>query len=189
MYQIAASTIEARRAERTHMYLIAILYHGIDSSPVRLRNLSRQGALIEASNLPNAGSIITLRRGTLEAKGRVVRASDDRIGVEFFSPVSVQSWLPVKGSPAQRSVDQLAVAMASSNPFVDLAEPPQRDRISSAMEISAELKSLQSELTTLGDSLAQDCILVATHPEIQFLDQATQRIAKLIDAVDELNED
>ncbi len=187
MYEMAVSAIEARRAERTHMYLVAILYHGIDSSPVRLRNLSPQGALIEASSLPSAGSVITLRRGTLEAKGRVVRATDDRIGVEFFSPVLVQSWLPVKGSPTQRSVDQLAVAMGTSDPLAGLAASPKKGRISLALEISAELKSLQSELTTLGDTLAQDCILVATHPEVQLLDLASQRIARLIDAFDDLD--
>ena len=175
--------MDGRRSERTNLFLIATLYHGSDSVPVRLRNLSCQGALIEAANLPSAGSLVTLRRGKLEAKGHVVRAGDDKIGVEFFSPTFVQSWLPVKGSPVHRSVDQLAVAMGQNYPISDLADCPTKLQPQSALEISFELQALQSELTRFGDTLAQDCILVATHPEVQFLDQAIQRIGKLIDVL------
>lgn len=179
--EIAISTMDNRRAERTNLFLIATLYHGGDSVPVRLRNLSHQGALIEAANLPSAGTLVTLRRGKLEAKGRVVRAGDDKIGVEFFSPAFVQSWLPVKGSPVQRSVDELAAAVDLSDLNTELAARPKKSPTMSALEISAELHALKSELTTFGNDLAQDCILVATHPEVQFVDDAVKRITKLID--------
>ena len=181
MNEIAISTMDSRRAERTNLFLIATLYHGGDIVPVRLRNLSHQGALIEAAKLPSVGTLVTLRRGGLEVKGRVVRVGDNKIGVEFFSPTFVQSWLPVKGSPVQRSVDQLAAAIGLSDPNTELAALPKKSPIMSGLEISAELHALKSELTTFGDDLAQDCIFVATHPEVQFLDDAVKRIAKLID--------
>ena len=49
--------------------------------------------------------------------------------------------------------------------------------------VVAGLERLQAELGQLADKLAQDVILVATHPEVQFLDEAAQRIGKIVQAI------
>ena len=46
--------------------------------------------------------------------------------------------------------------------------------------MAAELMTLRTELAELGNSLIGDVVLVATHPEIQALDIAVQRIDRMI---------
>jgi hypothetical protein len=54
---------------------------------------------------------------------------------------------------------------------------------SSDTSIEAELTALRAELVRLGDGLASDAILVATHPEIQMVDIALQRVDRIIGQV------
>ncbi len=44
----------------------------------------------------------------------------------------------------------------------------------------AQLTSLKRDLVSLGEALVKDIILVATHPEIQLLDIAVQKIDRLL---------
>ena len=149
--------------------------------PVRVRNLSPGGALLEAEGLPAAGSSVILRRGQLTIGGKVVRAALGKAGIEFDQTVHVPSWMPLKGSPALRSVDQFAAAVTIDYGLTEPARSSAGEKLSSA-DILNELRELQSGLISLGEKLSNDCIVVATHPEIQFLDHAVQRIAKLVDA-------
>jgi hypothetical protein len=45
--------------------------------------------------------------------------------------------------------------------------------------MQSELSALRSELTKLGEGLVGDIILVATHPELQLLDVALQRVDRI----------
>ena len=49
--------------------------------------------------------------------------------------------------------------------------------------IETEVKLLRSDLINLGNVLAADVILVATHPEIQSLDISLQRIERIMGAL------
>ena len=51
------------RPIRTNMFLMATIYAGGGSAPVKVRNLSLAGALIEGGRIPDVASEITLRRG------------------------------------------------------------------------------------------------------------------------------
>jgi hypothetical protein len=51
--------------------------------PVKLRNLSSQGALIEGKDLPIEGSEIVFRRNDLKAKGRIAWIHEDQAGIAF----------------------------------------------------------------------------------------------------------
>jgi hypothetical protein len=53
---LAAETEEGRIAERSNVFVIATLYCAAGSAPVRIRNLSPSGALIEGSVLPLPGA-------------------------------------------------------------------------------------------------------------------------------------
>ena len=70
MPEAESATPEDRRDERTHLFVIGTLYFGRSSAPVRVRNLSATGALIEGTSLPHVGTEIILRRGDLKAKKR-----------------------------------------------------------------------------------------------------------------------
>lgn len=67
---------------------------------------------------------------------------------------------------------------------IEPVTPYEPATISSFSSARAELRSLQSGLIELGDKLALDIILVATHPEVQFLDEAVQRIGKIVQTIE-----
>jgi hypothetical protein len=172
-----------RRDERTHMFVVATLTAGGTSAAVRVRNLSPSGALVEAAQLPAAGASVVLRRGALEAIGNVAWCGGGRAGLSFTAPVTVASWLPTKQSARQAHVDRIAFGMkhAAQPPAAmpAIAEPV----FMSAATALADLGRLGAELDHLGELLAQDMAVVASHPEIQLFDSAGQRIAKIVDAL------
>ena len=181
MNALSASPID-RRAERTHLFLVATLYAGHASAPVRVRNLSHSGALVEGADLPAAGSVITLRRGLLEAGGAVVWAEAGRAGLSFRAPVAVSDWLPTKEAARQARVDQIAFGLKQARPGAALRAVTDPVFMSADAAL-ADLMRLQAELAHLGDLLAQDEAIVSAHPEIQLLDAAGQRIAKIVEAL------
>ncbi len=173
-----------RRAERTHLFVVATLYFGQASTPVRVRNLSKTGALIEGADLPPVGTEIILRRASLEAAGTAVWSEAGRAGLAFRWPVAVSAWLPAREPSRQMQVDRMAFEVRQSACAPD-ATPlvPVNDAITSLTAVVAELTALQAGLAQLADTLSHDMILVATHPEIQFLDAAGQRIGKVINTL------
>jgi hypothetical protein len=162
--------------------LIATLYFSRESAPVRVRSLRSFSARIIGFGLPDVGAEIILRRGKLEAEGMVVWAANDQAGLSFRCPVSVSSWAPGKGSSQQRWIDRFVFGINhSQHDLLDrhvAVEMP--NTLSTVVE---DLMRLRLELGDLADKLAQDIILVATHPEVQLLDQAMQRIERIKDAV------
>ncbi|MDQ3074192.1 MAG: PilZ domain-containing protein [Pseudomonadota bacterium] len=170
-----------RRAERTHLFLAAALYAGHEIIPVRVRNLSPSGALIEGEDLPPVWSDIVLRRGLLEASGTIAWAASGRAGLSFNAPVEVFDWLPTKERQAR--VDRLAFALKTPGGMTVAPVPATDEHAMSMVEIVAELVALQAGLDQLGDTLARDALLMATCPELQFLDIAGQRIGRLVVAV------
>lgn len=51
--------------------------------PVRLRDVSAEGALIESDQLPEQGSVLVFRRKAIVEKARVVWVSGRRAGIRF----------------------------------------------------------------------------------------------------------
>lgn len=67
------------------------------SLPVKLRNLSTEGALIEGDHLPVEGSEILFRKAELSLKGRIAWVETRRAGVAFaelLSPEAVLRHIP-----------------------------------------------------------------------------------------------
>ena len=172
------SVSELRAEGRTHLFLTAVVTAETTQMPVHIRNLSASGALIEASDLPAVGADVSVRRGNLSVGGVVAWRSQKQAGIAFKSNIIVATWLPRSSGSKQCAIDQLV--FNSRNGSDAYANPPD-----SACELTdnksalAELAALRSDLLRLGDLLVQDIILVATHPEIQLLDVAIQRIDRL----------
>lgn len=140
--------------------------------------MSASGALIEAAVLPETGHPVTLKRGHLEADGKVAWRTERKAGVAFGGVVYVVDWLQRQASH-QDSVDQKfsqarAEAAAKMSPFPTTCDRPRN------IPVESELLNLRADLSTLGNGLICDPILVATHPEIQLLDVSVQRIDRLL---------
>ena len=164
------------------MFVIATLYGAAGLTPVRIRNLSSSGALIEGSALPNAGSRVRLSRGSVHAPGEVVWSADGRAGLRFGCSVCVPDWLP--GTPApngQQRVDEL-VFSAKSNGRVDYEAPLSLVGVPSA-DVALELAVLASSLSRLCDQLADDKHVAERFPEnLQIIEATAQRLDRLANA-------
>jgi len=77
----------ARREQRFAVDLAAVLRGGTEDVPVRLRDLSRGGALGTCLSPPPALSNVTLLRGTLAIEARVAWTGRGRFGLEFARPI------------------------------------------------------------------------------------------------------
>jgi hypothetical protein len=73
----------SRRSRRSNVLLAASIEVLGTVMPVKLRNLSSQGALIEGKDLPIEGSEIVFRRNDLKAKGRIAWIHEDQAGIAF----------------------------------------------------------------------------------------------------------
>jgi hypothetical protein len=166
------------------MFLVATLYFGGASSPVRVRNMSTTGALIEGAALPAAGAAIILRRGALEAPATTAWSEAGKAGLAFHGAIEVSDWLPATAGKKQTQVDQIAFGLKhAAQPAAPVAAIPVVQRVTSTMAILAELAALQAQLVQLGDQLAGDSFVLAHHPEVQNLDAAGQRVGRIIEAL------
>lgn len=169
---------DAREDPRTHLLVMATLYAQSGSAPVRIRNMSPSGALVESPVLPEPGSRVMLKRGSLEASGEIAWRFEGRAGIAFLGAVYVSDWMSRQPGP-QHWVDEIVSACrAVDRPPAGLAGLAPGDRATPGAE--AELLMLRADLERLGNALVTDPILVATHPEIQFIDISLQRIDGLI---------
>ena len=78
-----SSITHARKSRRSNVLLTATLETGDGVSPVKLRNLSAEGALVEGQKLPAAGSEVMFHRNDLSVAGRVAWVNGKQAGVAF----------------------------------------------------------------------------------------------------------
>ena len=167
---------EGRHQPRTHLFVAATLYANTASMPVNIRNMSQSGALIEAGGLPDVGTRISLSRGQLRITGHIAWLAGRRAGVRFEAAVCVADWMARLGSAGQQRVDAMLAIVKSDGPGATATPVPP----ASPAPIEAELRQLCLELSQLETALIADVIVVATHPEIQTLDIAVQRIDRIL---------
>jgi hypothetical protein len=179
---------EDRASPRTNLLLAATAEIGGRSLPVRIRNLSETGALLEGAGLPDAGMKMVLARGDLHVSAVVAWAAGGRRGVRFDGPTPVQEWtggtkpkpLECTGLRDQRRVDALQ-AQARSDVASGLAlrdsPPAEASALSADLDsrLAHELGYVQRLLESLGDELIADLFLVQRHGQsLQSLDLVGQ---------------
>ena len=155
--------------------------------PVHIRNLSASGALVEGHALPDAGTAVSIRRAKLEVGGIVAWKSANQAGIAFHRAIFVPSWLPGTSASRQCAIDSF-VFDSKAGPRGGTRQPETPDPPAGAVPAApgaaaqalAELAALKTELIALGEALCGDVILVATHPEIQAIDIAIQRVDRLL---------
>jgi hypothetical protein len=82
-----------RRTRRAPVLLAASIEVAGVPQPVKLRNLSEEGALIEGDNLPLEGSTTFFERNDLRLKSRVVWVQGCYAGVAFNRPLKSEEVL------------------------------------------------------------------------------------------------
>ena len=71
-----SSNSQNRKNRRSNVLMSASLELSGTSVPVKLRNLSAEGALVEGERLPVEGSSVLFRKGDLSMPGRVAWVSE-----------------------------------------------------------------------------------------------------------------
>jgi len=182
---ISCEPAEHRYDTRTHLFVVATLCWNEGSVPVHVRNMSAKGALIEAAVLPKPAVMIVLKRGSLEVSGRIAWAASGQAGLSFVTSVNIADWMARRANAHQDRVDEIVASLkADELGFEPPAAAP--DRPNRSVEFETELALLRADLTKLGDALTSDIILVATHPEIQLIDIALQRVGRIMSASNSL---
>jgi hypothetical protein len=171
--QVQPDDDELRVEPRSNIFVMAALYaEGRPVTPVRLRNISRTGALIEAAALPSPGSVVRLSRATLAASGTLLWVRGSKGGIQFESPVAVGEWLPQgRRGFGQQFVDEL---------FHQKRLGGVRVIEEGTGGLADELLGLRSSLECAAEDLALDAAVAARHlPSLQAIDKVGHALAKL----------
>ena len=171
-----------RQSPRTHLLVIATLRSNGGSTPVHIRNMSARGAQIEAPDLPERDTSVVLKRGSLEISGRMAWSSRNRAGIAFDALVHVPAWMARQSNRQQDLVDEVVSALRYSTTAAAVCRDIEGE-LTGIGFVERELALLQADLSQLGNLLIADVIVAATHPEIQLLDVAIQRIERIRRAI------
>jgi hypothetical protein len=175
---VAGSAPDPRADARSNVFLAATLVAAGTSGPVRVRNISPRGALLDGPNLPPQGSAVGLRRGSLKANGEIAWQERDQCGVRFKTEVEVEGWVRV-GHAGQHRVDKIVTL---------LHRPPFRDAASLVLTSSEDsVSAISEDLTETCERLANIADLVAAQPEeLLRLDAIAQRLRQHLQALDDM---
>lgn len=160
------------------MFLASVLRVGREQAPVRVRNMSPNGAMVESPLIPGVGSVVHLMRGGLTAKGIVVWTSHKRCGLYFPSEVSVQAWLASPTKVEQQRVDNIIALVRSgaippSTELVAANDPDPRTRAQLVDDLGAVVDLMQG----LEDELTSSMATLERHGmKLQHLDIAMQML-------------
>jgi hypothetical protein len=163
---------------RSNIFVTATLYAQGGSLAVRIRNLSGDGALVEAATtLPPIGSPVRLCRGSLSVSGTIMWVDRAKAGLHFVSKTAVDDWLPGgKRGVGQQMADELAhrirlgELLPQPDPRIDLQPPTSGEQLS----------RLVAELEKAGEDLAADAEVAARHAApLQAIDAVAQVLARL----------
>lgn len=78
-----SSLTQNRQTRRSNVLLSASIELSGASLPVKLRNLSSEGALIEGDKLPVEGAEVIFRKAELNLSGRIAWVAGKRAGLSF----------------------------------------------------------------------------------------------------------
>lgn len=98
-----SSITQNRRSRRSPVLLAASIEVGGTPVPVKLRNLSEEGALIEADSLPSEDSTVFFCRNELRVKSRVAWVAGQFAGVAFNRPLKREELLRNVPKPRQQA--------------------------------------------------------------------------------------
>ena len=177
-------TADPRDAPRLSIYLAATLYFEGSSTPVKIRNISAHGVLLESALAPPAGELVQLVRGALIVHALVAWSTGGRCGLKFSGCIDVEQWRANPSNSEQERVDdiiRLVKAGAVPLPVPPLTESNQDSgTLDPGASVSADLRRILDLLDDLSAVLANDPDIIARHaPALQNIDIAMQLIAAI----------
>lgn len=110
-----SSNTHNRRSRRSNLLMAATIEAGGAPLPVKLRNLSAEGALVEGDHLPDVGTELVFRKKELAVTGHVAWVAGRRAGIAFDDKLEPEAVL--RHLPPPRSQSKL-----------DFRRPPLRAR-------------------------------------------------------------
>lgn len=173
---------DARHAPRTSIYLSATLYCDGAAVPVRVRNISETGALIESTAIPGDVALVQLVRGELIVHALVAWRHEERCGLKFSGRIDVQRWRSLRTNTDQQRVDEIVkVIKAGAVPLpIPLAEAGCRTAAgaTASQDLATDLQCALDLLGSLGNELASEAETIIRHgSSLQTLDIAIQVVA------------
>jgi hypothetical protein len=156
------------------MFVLASMTAETVSGPVKIRNMSPDGALIEGAALPRLGEHLSIGRGELAATGRVIWCEGGKAGLRFDHHLDVAAWLPAGGP--QQQVDQAFCAIKNGlSNVVRLPVAP----VGTSPVAKSDLVDAALAIEALADILADDAGVIASHStRLQVLDIAAQLLRR-----------
>lgn len=174
---------ELRKSIRTSMFVSATLRTATHAHPVRVRNMSAKGALIEAPSLPPVGTTVELSRGPLAAVGTIAWCETGRCGLALTGTVDTQAWMsraPVHQAEVDQRIAEARAAIAVAPPQTAPLIEPQRGFDTVLTPPDVEIGQLLDRLEALGDAMSSDPHVLTTHgASLQIIDELEQRLRAL----------
>ena len=143
-----------RVASRSNVFLAATLYAQNKAVPIRIRNLSDHGAMLEGASLPGEGEKVQLQRGSLSATAQVAWQRDQFRGVWFDDPIEVAFWVKAVGHSGQRRVDMVLSALRQK-PVRQPHTLPSAGSPDALTTLGAELQGICERLAALPNMSVQ----------------------------------
>ena len=97
-----SSPTQNRKSRRSNVLMSASLELSGTSVPVKLRNLSADGALVEGDKLPVEGASVLFRKGDLSMAGVVAWTKGRQAGVNFAQKLNPEQLLRHVPAPRPR---------------------------------------------------------------------------------------
>jgi len=146
-----------RSQNRSNVFLSASLLVDGASLPVRVRNMSRRGALLDGSSLPQAGAKVRLVRGELSAEGNIAWRRESQAGIRFAGEIDVASWVKRVGHTGQQRVDNAIAALRRHEAVPDFeSQKPSLERISLELQVICDRLAGSPTMTAeFGEELVQ----------------------------------
>lgn len=163
-----------RSALRTNVMVAARASVRETSWPVRIRNVSATGCMIETDASISVGTEVTVSRGSLHASGVVRWHRSNQCGVLFHSTIDVVSWLAI---PTRHAVhEHVAVPIPE-----EFASSELSDREESLLpRVLEEVSFITRTIGAVSESLLRDPILRQRHAmNIQQLAISEQMLTEL----------
>ena len=165
---------ELREDSRSNVFLSATLYWARMQSPVRVRNLSGTGAMLDGAGLPGEQTEVELRRGSLSIRGEVVWHRGNLRGVRFRGPVTVSEWVRKPGNGDQRAIDRSIASIRNGDTSSDLRSIP------AGADQPETLEDFATELQRICERLAGSPVMTVSFGEdLVRLDALAHRLMAL----------
>jgi hypothetical protein len=171
---------------RTNMFIGAVIREAGLSLPVKIRNMSVTGALVEGAVLPKEGAEVQLVRGSLAVHATVAWCARGRCGLRFSALASVRDWLAPPANAGQQRVDEaVRVLKLGAVPMPQRSVlRPEAANGSHSVEFGQDLRRVMRLVEDLGQALSSDRDMLDRRDEkLQNLDIALQTIAAVADGL------